>query len=705
VGVKEFSSVDLYISTVGNDSWSGTLAEPNSDGTDGPLLSIDGARHAIKRRKGVVYHRQVERHYAEMRSPFTVWLRGGRYEVEKPIVFGEQDSAPVSYAAYPGEKPIIDGSRRIEGWESKVVNGVEVWVAHIPEVAAGKWSFRELYVNGRRCVRPRYPKEGLLQMAGIAGIPSTEEWQSDDTQFVAAEGDFREFKNLQDVEIVYLHRWLDERSRIVSYDIEKRVVTMERPSMSPLEGRGEIRLADYYLENVFEEMKNPGEWYLDCGAGMLYYVPLEGEEPKNTEVRAPRALQLLALKGDPDAKRYVEFLRFEGITFEHTDWRHPDVSDGLKFIESTGYHEVFQRFDYHRGHRAGSLQAACDVPGVIYMEAARHCTFQNCTVQNVGWYGFEIADGCSGIAVDHCTIQTTGAGGVKLNGASIAGSRKRRTGGHAITDNEIASGGRVFHSAVGVLSMHCHSTAICHNHIHDYYYTGISCGWDWGYMDTVSRDNLIEKNHIHNIGQGLLSDMGGIYTLGVQPGTVLRGNLIYGITKAHYGGWCIYPDEGSSHMLIEHNICYSTNDSVFNQHYGRENLVRNNIFAFGGDSVLAHGRADLGQKSIRFERNILVTDGQPIFRCGYSCRFDDMNHTSDLNLLWDIGGGEPSFVERETDATVDLEAWRTLGHDVHSIVADPKLKDPGNGDFTLAADSPAFALGFEPIDLSDVGPR
>jgi hypothetical protein len=702
---RSSSSVDLYISTEGDDSWSGTLSEPNAGRTDGPFLTIDGARLAIQRRKGVVQHRQVRRHYAEMRSPMTVWLRGGRYEVEGPIVFGEEDSAPVTYAAYPGEKPIIDGSRRIKGWKTATVNGVAVWIAHIPEVEAGKWNFRELYVEGRRCTRPRYPKEGLLQMAGVAGIRSERKWQSDDTQFVAAEGDFREFKNLDEVEIIYLHRWLDERSRIVSYDPSSRVVTMERPSMSPLEGRGEIRLADYYLENIFEEMKSPGEWYLDRPTGKLYYVPEDGQDPENTEVRAPRSLQLLALKGNPDTQRYVEFLRFEEIAFEHTDWRHPDASDGAEFIEPSGYHEVFQRFDYHRGHRAGSLQAACDVPGVIFLEAARHCTFQNCTVQNVGWYGIEIADGCTGIAVDHCTIRTTGAGGVKLNGASIAGSTARRTGAHAITDNEITSGGRVFHSAVGVLSMHCHSTAICHNHIHDYYYTGISCGWDWGYMETVSRDNLIEKNHIHNIGQGLLSDMGGIYTLGVQPGTVLRGNLIHDITKAHYGGWCIYPDEGSSHMLIEHNICYSTNDSVFNQHYGRENLVRNNIFAFGGESVLAHGRADLGQKSIRFERNILVTDGKPIFRGGYSWKFDDRNHTSDLNLLWDIGERDVSFSERETGSTIDLRAWRNLGHDVHSVIADPGLADLQNGDFSLAADSPAFALGFEPIDLSDVGPR
>ena len=92
-------------------------------------------------------------------------------------------------------------------------------------------------------------------------------------------------------------------------------------------------------------------------------------------------------------------------------------------------------------------------------------------------------------------------------------------------------------SAVGILSMHSFGNTLSHNHIYDLYYTGISCGWVWGYADSVSKNNRIEKNHIHDLGHGLLSDMGGIYTLGVQPGTVLRGNLIHDVEKANYGGW------------------------------------------------------------------------------------------------------------------------------------------------------------------------
>jgi len=110
--------------------------------------------------------------------------------------------------------------------------------------------------------------------------------------------------------------------------------------------------------------------------------------------------------------------------------------------------------------------------------------------------------------------------------------------------------------------MHAAGNIITHNHIHDLYYTGISAGWRWGYNESVARDNLIEKNHIHDIGQGWLSDMGGIYTLGVQPGTVLRGNLIHDVNKASYGGWAIYLDEGSSHIIVENNICYRINENA-----------------------------------------------------------------------------------------------------------------------------------------------
>ena len=133
----------------------------------------------------------------------------------------------------------------------------------------------------------------------------------------------------------------------------------------------------------------------------------------------------------------------------------------------------------------------------------------------------------------------------------------------------------------------------------------------WGYQRSASHDNLIAFNHIHNIGQGLLSDMGGIYTLGVQPGTVIRNNLIHDVRSAHYGGWCIYPDEGSSHLLIENNICYHADREPFHQHYGRENLVLNNIFAWGGEATARVSRRE-AHVSVTFLRNIFIVGGKSL---------------------------------------------------------------------------------------------
>jgi hypothetical protein len=702
---------DLYVSPVGNDEWSGALPEPNADRSDGPLATLEAARNVVRKRKGIVFSKQPEKHSAEIRGPFTVWLRGGRYPVDAPVVFDERDSAPVTYSAWPGESPVVSGGRRITGWKVTKVGDATAWVADLPEVADGRWAFRELYVEGERRRRPRYPREGLLPMESVPGLPETGVWQTGGgwTRFVARKGDFPELSRIEDVEVVYVHFWIEERSPLVSYNPDARLATMERPSRAPLYASGsrhtKARLADYYLENVAEELKEPGQWYLDRRAGRLTYLPLPGEDPEKTEVLAPRTLQLVALAGNTDAGRFVEFLKFRDITFAHTDWRHPDPSDGAAFIGPTGDDRLFESRRHYRGRDAAAGQAAADVPGVIFMEAARHCTFEGCTVRHGGWYGFQIADACRGIGLRHCTVTGMGAGGVKVGGASDLDPPHRRTGDHSVSDCDIGNCGLVFHSAVGVLAMNTFNTEIAHNHIHDLYYSGVSCGWVWGYRESVSRDNRIEKNHIHHIGKGLLSDMGGIYTLGVQPGTVIRGNLIHDIEKAHYGGWCIYTDEGSSHIVVEGNVCYRTNDTVFNQHYGRENQVRGNIFAFGGDALLSHSRLEPVHCSLRFERNLLLTDGAPVFRVGYQGALAWRNHCSDLNLIWDVGGKPPTFRGNAEEGTVDLAAWQALGHDRHSVFADPKLRDPRNDDFALAADSPAAEIGFVTPDLSDVGPR
>jgi hypothetical protein len=724
----------FYISPAGSDAWSGHLPRPNAKKTDGPLKTLSGVQKLLRLMKAgrsflpvQMHPAQIQRTVTECLSmPITVYLRGGVYPMRSPLILTPDDSWPITFRPYRNEHPVISGGQRIMGWKTTTVNGKKAWLAELPEVAEGKWNFRLLYVNGRRAERPRLPKKGLFRMKEVPGMKLPAGFGGGgQTQFICNPGEVRQFRNLNDVEVVYLHYWIEERSGIAAFDPETNLVNMRRPSASALVGKRGSQLADYYLDNVFEEMSEPGEWYLDRKEGLLYYLPRKGETLTKAEIIAPRCLQLLALVGKPEENKYVEHIRFQGITFAHTDWRHPDQSDGAAFISSEVGRRLSDRCPsdprlveflqpdvsrplyvnrFRRGIKAGVAQASCDVPGIIYFEAARYCAIEQCRIEHVGWYGVEIADACHGIRVAGNVIRDLGAGGVKINGAAAGDPdvKIRQTGHHQVTDNEIAHGGKVFHSAVGVLSMHAHDIAICHNHIHDLFYSGISCGWEWGYQENLSRDNLIAFNHIHDIGQKLLSDMGGIYTLGVQPGTVLRNNLIYNVSSAHYGGWCIYPDEGSSHILIENNVCYHADRQPFHQHYGRENMIRNNIWAFGGEAVAVYTRLE-PHRGFTWIRNIMVSNGEPFFRTGLAPEQEAARIISDANLFYAVKG-KPCFEVGKKKLT--LKQWQAMGRDFHSLVANPKFRNLKKHDFRLAANSPAIKkIGFIPIDLSAVGPR
>ncbi|MBI3987214.1 MAG: right-handed parallel beta-helix repeat-containing protein, partial [Lentisphaerae bacterium] len=165
----------------------------------------------------------------------------------------------------------------------------------------------------------------------------------------------------------------------------------------------------------------------------------------------------------------------------------------------------------------------------------------------------------------------------------------------------------------------------------------------------------------------------------------------------------IYTDEGSAHIVIENNLCHDTNEHVFHQHFGHENILRNNIFAFGKVGGVSLARSD-ATSSFTFERNILVGDGRPLYVDGYGHTLDKPNPVIDLNVLWDVSG-RPVVGRTADKRDLDLARWQAVGNDLHSVVADPLFRDLAKRDFTLAPDSPALRLGFKPIDVSDVGPR
>ncbi|MAS37815.1 MAG: hypothetical protein CL610_27720 [Anaerolineaceae bacterium] len=684
--------MQLYVATDGDDQWSGTLDAPNVDRTDGPLASIYRARDRIRELKA----------RGQLTGPVTVSIRGGRYPLTKPVVFTSEDSAPVTYAAYPDEQPVFDGGVILEGWRETEVHGVPVWVTDAPS-----FDFRQLFVNGQRRNRPCFPKQGEYVIAAVDGDADAMTLFEGTDRFQFAAGDLNpEWRNLTDIELVLTHFWSEERLPIESIDSTTNTVVSSRKMLfNPRQDFGGT-LSPYRAENVFEALTEPGEWYLDRTSRQVYYIPMPGETRENTTITAARLLQFIRFEGTP--QRPVAFISLKGLTFRHSDWLQPS-GYGMRFnpygasrcdwtMEDT---EIDPPGDKEYGCAA---QAAYNVPGTLYFEYAAHCLVEDCRLEHIGWYGIELAEGCSGIHISRNVLTDLGAGGIKIGGASVRGPREDGTGHNHVTDNHIHDAGRVFLSGVGIALLHTFNNVVAHNHIHDLYYSGISCGWVWGIKDCISRENVIEFNKIHDLGFGVLSDMGGIYMLGVQPGTVLRGNVIANVLARGYGGWGIYLDEGSAHILVEGNIAYNTGHESFHQNYGRENIVRGNIFAFSksGGAILNRGAAD--HNAISFEGNIFLTDNQPMLSGGANALLQNRPFRSELNIFHDVSGAAPVFRSGrgESAQLLTLEAYRALGNDRHSLIADPGCRPP---DFTLPPNSPALQFGFQPIDPTRAGCR
>jgi len=643
--------VEFFVAPDGNDRWPGRIAEPREK--DGPFATIERARRAVRALKK----------RGPLGRPVRVTLRGGIYFLDRALVFGPADAGThechVTYAAASGETPIVSGGRRIEGWRETELKGRRAWVADVPEVEDGRWRFRALFVNGERRPRTRLPKRGFHRVKRILDRgPCTPSWACPTKRFEYAPGDIEPWRNLADVEVVAITRWIENRLPIARLDTRRRIVTFDRASRHTLLDEHGDRGAIYWVENVFEALDTPGQWYLDRANCRLYYLPKRGEKIETAEVIAPRLPQVLRIQGRRNRK--VAHLNFAGITFSHTEWDLPP--------------------DW-----PGSNQAANEVPGAVFLRHAHDCRIAGGAVQHVGTYGVEVAAGCMDVVISHNRITDLGAGGVKLGHDSM------RT---TVADNDIGHGGRIFPSAVGVWIGHSPGNKILHNHIHDLFYTGISVGWVWGYAETRAVGNIIEYNHVHDIGHGLLSDVGGIYTLGVSPGTRIRFNLFHDVNCRRYGGWGIYTDEGSTDILIEKNIAHRCNSAPFHQHYGRDNLIVNNIFAFGRDSQIERSRTE-DHRSFIFRRNIVYYDRGELLGRNWDPPQADLDH----NLYFDASGRPVTFQGKT------LEQWQALGMDAGSLVADPLFVDPANGDFTLRRGSPAARIGFEPFDPSSVGPR
>jgi hypothetical protein len=664
-------AVEFYVASNGKDAWSGTLKEPNADRTDGPVASLARARDAVRAIKAA----------GRLSEPVTISLRGGTYFFSEPLVLTPQDSGaaerPIIYRAYPGERPLLSGGRPIAGWEPGEKGR---WQADAPDARKGRWPFRQLWVNGSWAARPRVPETGTFPVTGPAA--------PDTGAFQYRPGDVREsWAQQKDLEFVVLQFWTEARLPLEKIDPATRTVTLRGGSWRPLTWS-----MGYFVENVSEAFGKPGQWHLDRDAGLVTYVPREKEDMAQAEAIAPRLEQLVRLEGKPETGQLVEHVGFQGLRFAHTAWRLPDK--GL-----------------------ACPQAEIAVSAMLFAEGTCHCRVEDCEFSNADSWAIELGRGCVGNSICRNEIHDLGAGGIKIGDYSavqVEGQGTAKESSHfrdlrevardtVVADNVLRDCAKSYFGAVGVWVGQSSGNKIIHNDIGGTWQWGVSVGWNWGYGADFTRDNLVEFNHVHHIGS-LLGSHSSIYTLGIQPGTVIRHNLIH-----HGAGYGLGLDQATTGVLVENNLVY--HQQAGGLHFNWDclgNIIQNNIFALNGGPKQGqwtrYGDAPRGEDTNCnvLMRNIVYWNDSRLWN---EERWPNWRMILDFNLYFDASGKPLTLLG------LPWEQWKakspTIGFtiDNHSLVADPQFVAPDKDDFHLKPDSPAPALGFREFDLSAVGPR
>jgi parallel beta-helix repeat protein len=454
--------------------------------------SLSAARDAIRE------HRRRAR---DPQAPATVVVEPGRYELTEPLVLRAEDSW-TTWTAAPGAtaRPVHTGGRALAGtWKPPAKAGAP-WTLALPENTP---RFNQLFVSGQRAMRAREPEWGsFFQMKAKLPAPLAGEgfvYRGDDLASLAGAR-----LGADGAELVIYDSWKASRRNIRALNTSDSSVVLTAGcsiSIEPYANSG----SRYYAENFAAACDSAGEWYQDLGSSTLLWQPRhEGEDPRTLEFIAPHLSgDLLRLDGARD-------VTMEGQSFMHIDW---DIA--------------------RTNVSSGNCQAASFLDtAAVHLRNSSGCTFRNNTVEHVGEYGIWLENASAHNLIDSSLVRDSGAGGLRIGvGKPLIPEIGGMDGSdhNTISDCTFVQGSAVYHEGNGVLIQKVSHTMLKNCEVAYYNHVGISVGWSWQYLNGSSEahHNVVQDCHAHHFGNGDLSDLAGIYFLGVSPGSGAYGNHVH----------------------------------------------------------------------------------------------------------------------------------------------------------------------------------
>ena len=686
------TQADFYVSTSGSDSWSGRLATPNAQRSNGPFATLERARDAVRDLK------------QQKATDIVVLVREGTYQLKSTVVFGLEDSgegdSTITYAAYPGETPVFSSGREIEGWQK-----VTAELPGLPEVAQGKLMVAN--VSGRFLTL--YDAEGMLPRARSERfVPS-----GSVTELKFPKGLLKNWPNVTDVEILVrpTRLWTMNVLPLVSVDEKAGVARTAIPATYGMNRIG------CWVENVLEQLDKPGQWVLNTKEGKVYLWP-RGDSP----VIAPQLIESIRVEGQIDKQGPKDIparnLCFRGLTFKHGDRYTLTLDDA-------GTQHDWDMFDKENA--------------LVRLRGAENCVIEDCHFLHSGSGAIRVDLHGQRNRITGNHIEYMGGGGILLCG--YGPGTKDVNKNNLVYNNNIHHVGEIYWQSPGIFLCQSGNNRVANNLIHHSNYSGMiisgmvtrffvkqntresSRAIRWHeigdppanpslvdvqpYLHT--RNNLIENNEIHNVMQ-ILGDGNGIYVRGCGPGNVIRGNYIHHLVSPIDGQSGMRTDGGQMDTLFTGNLLYKCKSQGMTLKLN--NRFENNIIAdviaprgiylkiVEGPMTGASNKRNIFYSSLADCTFISEPEGGSgkvgEDRRGWvAARMKDIE--SDHNIYYckaDRSLGEET-----------LARLRRSGVDAHSLAVDPLFVDPENGDFRLGPNSPALKLGIIPIDLSTVGLR